>query len=47
MKADFFSSVISVLLIIMTISGMIPGMASAADETNTNPTDPTSAKPGN
>ncbi len=42
MKADFFSSVISVLLIIMTISGMIPGMASAADETNTNPTDPTS-----
>ncbi len=42
MKADFFSSVISVLLILLMISGMIPGMASAADGKNTDPGDSTS-----
>jgi PGF-pre-PGF domain-containing protein len=42
MKADFFSSVISVLLIMLIISGMIPGMASAADKNDTDPIDSTS-----
>ena len=42
MKADFFSSVISVLLIMLIISGMIPGMASAADKNDTEPIDSTS-----
>jgi PGF-pre-PGF domain-containing protein len=41
MKANFFSSAISVLLILLMISGMIPGMASAADGKNTDPVDPT------
>ncbi|MCO5383966.1 MAG: hypothetical protein NHB15_19425 [Methanosarcina barkeri] len=41
MKADFFSSAISVLLILLIISGMIPGMASAADGENTDPVDST------
>jgi PGF-pre-PGF domain-containing protein len=42
MKADFFSFVISVLLIALIISGMIPGMASAADGEKTGPGDSTS-----
>ncbi len=42
MKADFFSSVISVLLIMLIISGMIPGVAYAADEKGTDPGDSTS-----
>lgn len=41
MKANF-SSVISVLVIMLIISGMIPGMASAADEEGTDPGDSTS-----
>lgn len=42
MKANFFSSVISVLVIMLIISGMISGMASAADEEGTDPGDSTS-----
>ncbi|AKB59427.1 hypothetical protein MSBR2_2911 [Methanosarcina barkeri 227] len=42
MKADFFSYVISLLLIMLIISGIIPGMASAADKNNTDPIDSTS-----
>jgi PGF-pre-PGF domain-containing protein len=42
MKADFLSSVISVLLIMLIISGMIPGMAYAADNNETDPVDSTS-----
>ena len=42
MKADFLSSVISVSLIMLIISGMIPGMAYAADNNKTDPVDSTS-----
>ena len=42
MKADFLSSVISVSLIMLIISGMIPGMAYAADNNETDPVDSTS-----
>ncbi len=42
MKADFFNSVIYVLLIMLIISGIIPGMASAADKNDTDPIDSTS-----
>jgi len=42
MKADFLISVISVLLIMLIISGMIPGMACAADNNEADPVDSTS-----
>ncbi|WP_052728876.1 CARDB domain-containing protein [Methanosarcina barkeri] len=40
-KTDFFSSVISVLLIMLIISGMTASIASAADKNGTDPVDST------
>jgi PGF-pre-PGF domain-containing protein len=38
-KTGFLNSLISVLLIVLIVSGMIPGVASAAEDNNTEPED--------